>query len=70
MPKSGDNRKGVTPVPIPNTEVKPFSAEDTWWEAAWENRTLPVNKKTLFYKGVFFEFEAYKPVEHAKRAKQ
>jgi hypothetical protein len=39
---SGDNRKGVTPVPIPNTEVKPFSAEDTWWEATWENRTLPV----------------------------
>jgi hypothetical protein len=27
-----------TPVPIPNTEVKLFSAEDTELEAAWENR--------------------------------
>uniref|UniRef100_UPI001A980EF1 hypothetical protein n=1 Tax=Mogibacterium timidum TaxID=35519 RepID=UPI001A980EF1 len=24
------------------TEVKLFSAEDTWWEAAWEIRTSPV----------------------------
>ena len=29
------------PVPIPNTEVKLSSAEDTWWEAAWENRSMP-----------------------------
>ena len=26
------------PVPIPNTEVKLTRAEDTWREAAWENR--------------------------------
>ena len=31
------------PVPIPNTEVKLASAEDTWLEAAWENRTLPTH---------------------------
>ena len=30
-----------TPVPIPNTKVKTQSAEDTWWETAWENRWLP-----------------------------
>ncbi len=40
--KSGDDSKEDTPVPISNTEVKLFSAEDTWWETAWENRTLPV----------------------------
>ena len=33
------------PVPIPNTEVKLAGAEDTWLEAAWENRALP----TFFY---------------------
>ena len=26
------------PVPIPNTEVKLRSAEDTWLETTWENR--------------------------------
>ena len=26
------------PVPIPNTEVKLTCAEDTWREAAWENK--------------------------------
>ena len=30
-----------TPVPIPNTMVKTQAAEDTWWEAAWENRWSP-----------------------------
>ena len=40
--KSGDNSEEVTPVPIPNTVVKLLSADDTWWEAAWESRTLPV----------------------------
>ncbi len=28
--KSGDNGEEDPPVPIPNTEVKLFSAEDTW----------------------------------------
>ena len=40
--KSGDNSEEATPVPISNTEVKLLSADDTWWEAAWESRTLPV----------------------------
>ena len=38
---SGDDGERVTPVPIPNTEVKPFSADGTWRETAWESRTLP-----------------------------
>ena len=40
--KSGDYSEEVTPVPISNTVVKLLSAEDTWWEAAWENRSSPV----------------------------
>ena len=32
---------GVTPVPIPNTEVKPYCADDTAWVAMWESRSPP-----------------------------
>ena len=32
---------GVTPVPIPNTAVKPASAEDTRDVGPWENRSGP-----------------------------
>ena len=38
----GGNSEEVTPVPIPNTEVKLLSAYDTWWETAWESKTLPL----------------------------
>ena len=38
---SGDNGIEVPPVPIPNTEVKLYSADDTWWETARESRSLP-----------------------------
>ena len=38
---SGGNSEGETPVPIPNTEVKPFSADGTWGETPWESRSLP-----------------------------
>ena len=37
----GDHSEGETPVPISNTEVKPFNADGTAWEAVWESRTLP-----------------------------
>ena len=33
------------PVPIPNTEVKLTSAENTWLEAARENRATPTQTK-------------------------
>ena len=39
--RSGDDSKEETPVPMPNTEVKVFSVDDTWWETARESRTLP-----------------------------
>ena len=37
----GDNDEEGTPVPIPNTAVKLFDAENTWWVTAWENRKSP-----------------------------
>ena len=38
---SGGNGEGVPPVPIPNTEVKTFSAESTWLDTAREDRSPP-----------------------------
>ena len=48
----GDLGEGVTPVPIPNTEVKPFSADGTAWETVWESRTLPGLKIVLAKAGI------------------
>ena len=42
---SGDNGEGDPPVLIPNTEVKPFSADGTWLDTTWESRTSPVPVK-------------------------
>ena len=39
--ESGDNSEEDPPVPIPNTEVKLLSVEDTWRAPARENRSLP-----------------------------
>src|SRR3954470_16904422 len=38
---SGGHRRGVTPVPIPNTEVKPSTADGTACVSVWESRSLP-----------------------------
>ena len=38
---SGDYSEGETPVPVPNTVVKAFSAHDTSRATSWESRTLP-----------------------------
>ena len=38
---SGGYIVGVTPVPIPNTEVKPYGADGTAWATVWESRSLP-----------------------------
>ena len=56
---SGDDGEGVPPVPIPNTEVKPFSADGTWLETTWESRTLPdsMKRKDLPERvGLFFSY--------------
>ena len=34
-------RERETPVPIPNTTVKPFAADGTMLETAWESRWSP-----------------------------
>ena len=38
----GNDEIGGTPVPIPNTEVKPYDAEDTLNESLGENMGLPI----------------------------
>jgi hypothetical protein len=37
----GNHNGEATPVPIPNTEVKLFSADGTALGAEWESRSLP-----------------------------
>ncbi len=43
---SGGLGEGETPLPIPNREVKPLSADGTWLARAWESRTPPVYLRT------------------------
>jgi hypothetical protein len=42
---------GCPPLPIPNREVKPHSADGTW-SKAWESMSLPIFKKPRI-RGVF-----------------
>jgi hypothetical protein len=37
----GGHRRGATPVPIPNTVVKPSTADGTAGVTLWESRSLP-----------------------------
>ena len=46
-------RIGETPVPIPNTKVKPYPAEDTAGATLWESRWLPNFFKKITVKAVF-----------------
>src|SRR5215208_1430255 len=41
QPIGGDS-EGDTPLPIPNREVKPLSADGTWPARAWESRSPPI----------------------------
>ena len=70
------NRIGVNgdegpPVPIPNTVVKLISAENTWLEAAREDRTTPIQSAGLknFKPAIFSKTTEYaliaQSVEHA-----
>ena len=38
----GGHSEEDPPVPIPNTEVKLFSADGTAWETMWESRSPPI----------------------------
>ena len=51
---SGGNGEGDPPVPIPNTEVKPFSADGTWLDTARESRSPPDSIKSISYEVLFF----------------
>ena len=42
------------PVPIPNTAVKLFGAENTWRAAARENRSMLTSFEALFTQSFFF----------------
>ena len=52
----GDHAGGATPVPIPNTEVKPSRADDTAAARLWESRALPGSLKARGCKSVGFSF--------------
>ena len=52
---SGDIGEEVTPVPMPNTEVKLFSADGSWGISPCESRTSPGNlEKAAHLMGCFF----------------
>ena len=56
---SGDNSLRDPPVPIPNTEVKPLSADGTWLATARESRTSPDSIRhsvVITRRGAFFQF--------------
>ena len=38
----GGHSEEAPPVPIPNTEVKLFSADGTAWATVWESRSPPI----------------------------
>ena len=59
--RSGGNGGGDTPVPIPNTTVKPSSAESTWTAGSWEARTLPGKRELedVVIRLPAFLFDAY-----------
>ena len=54
----GGDSEDATPVPIPNTEVKIFSADGTAWATKWESRTPPkiYHKPGVIYGSGFFAF--------------
>ena len=45
----------VTPVPIPNTEVKLINVDDTWLATTRESRTMP----TLYLIGSLYDFRFF-----------
>ena len=49
----GGSSEAAPPVPIPNTEVKRFSAYDTALATEWENRSSPGGMSSSNNKEVF-----------------
>ena len=60
----GGDSGGVTPVPIPNTEVKPASADGTWAVTPWESRTPPdFSRNGPRFGGARFAFWLRRPAQ-------
>src|ERR1700674_5278284 len=61
----GGHTAGVTPVPIPNTEVKPRRADDTARVTVWERRSPPglKYKSRSEQSGRLFCFEIVEPID-------
>ena len=66
---SGGDSERDPPVPIPNTEVKPFSADGTWLETARESRTLPDPKSKTPQTGCLAFWIREKPALPAAEAR-
>src|SRR5690606_10808633 len=49
---SGGDSGGEPPVPIPNTEVKPASADGTWGATPWESRSPPDIKRRRGHRAI------------------
>ena len=62
---SGGNGEEVPPVPIPNTEVKLFSADDTWLDTARESRSPPDSIRLAEQKLRFPIFLSSSMAEHS-----
>ena len=57
----GGYSEEATPVSIPNTEVKLFSADGTAWATVWESRTPPdffLNPEPVMVSGFFISFHS------------
>ena len=50
------------PVPIPNTEVKLTSAENTCLETDWENRSMPTQRCEISRRCFFAFMDFFVPV--------
>ena len=48
-PEEGGYCGKVTPVPIPNTEVKLICADGTAWVTVWKSRSLPSLNALFFF---------------------
>ena len=55
----------VTPVPIPNTEVKLIRVENTWLATAWKDRTVPTQRERDLLKVSFVHSSLAQSVERS-----
>ena len=65
-PKVGVDYDEDPPVPIPNTEVKLISVENTWRVTAWKDRAVPTQSVIHFESRFFCVFKKVQPGNRAK----